>query len=143
MLVVDVVETLIPRLQPLGLQLDDLLAEAAPEAVLPVSSNATLAALLTDILIIANPMVFAEMCLERIASEKYLSALVDLTLGVFLVTAPGLELVMLRIFVAFPIVFAAKRLIAHCVCAPPRPRMSLFMLLEIALSIHSLGAGTA
>ena len=118
--VVDVVEALVPCLKPTCRELDNVLAEAAPEAVLPVASDPPLTELFPDVLLVWNTVVATQMRLEGIAAEEDLGAGADLARRESLVAAPSLELVVLRVFVALPVVLATEGFVADCVCAAPR-----------------------
>ena len=122
------IKSLVPRFQTPSDQDNDLLAEAAPKAALAIWSNAASFALLPDILIALDIMVFSEVDLERIATEEDFGALLDFAFMAEFMAAPGFNLVVLGILVAFPVVFAAKLFIASGMRAAIRARVALLVL---------------
>lgn len=64
MIVVDMIESLIPRFKPLFLQLDNLLTKSAPESRLSVPPDLMSFELLPDVIVVLDLMSIPEMGLE-------------------------------------------------------------------------------
>jgi hypothetical protein len=131
--VVDVVGAFIPSFETAGFQGDDLFAETTPERALSVPSDPPLSTLLTDVLFVVGTMVLSEVGEKGIAAVEQLGTLVDLARRLRFVTAPCLQLVVLGVFMSFPVVFTSKPFGAVAVRAAPRSGMS-FLVLPAALS---------
>jgi hypothetical protein len=73
-------------------------------------------------------MVLNEVVAETLASIADLATQRGLPIESIQITAPSLELEVLRVFVSFPIVFAAEGFIASQECTAVWPLMSLHVL---------------
>ena len=122
------VEPLIPRLEPSRDQGNDLLAKAAPEATLAIAANPTSLTLLADIIVVLGIMIFPQVGLKWVPAIEDPGALVDLACRARLMAAPSLKLVMLGVFMAFPIVFATERFFTSSVSAAIGTGVPFFML---------------
>ena len=125
-LVVDMVEALVPRLDALLLEPDDRLAEAAPEAALAVAAHAPPLALRPDVVFFlwaGKAVILVQVGDEEFTAVAQTAALFgsrggfascDVTGGRAVVgdnrfgAFPGLDLVVHGVFMAFPVVFAAE-----------------------------------
>ncbi len=127
MLVVDVVEPLVPRLDAPFLQADDRLAETAPETALAVATHAALLTLFFHVLLvfgIGEIVIFVQMDHEQFAAVEEAAALSGSLVGPGLLASgrhgagagwnrgfgalPDFDLVVHGILVAFPVVFTAE-----------------------------------
>ena len=109
-LVIDMTKPFFPCIQPFALEFDNLSTESTPEFTLSVPSDSVPLALSLDVFIVCNLVLFAEMSLELFTPVEYAGTPTNRTRFGNLMAAPGLDLVMLRILVAFPIVLAPKLL---------------------------------
>lgn len=110
MLVVNVTKSLFPCIQPFLLEFDNLLAEAAPESTLSVPSDAVPLTLCLNIFVIVNMMFVSKVSLKLLAPVEDAGTLSNRTGFGILMAAPGLDLIMLSVFVAFPIILASELL---------------------------------
>lgn len=137
MFVVDMVEPLIPSLYTSRFQLDNRFAEATPEARLPISSNAGLFALLAGKVVILHVVFVSYVCLKGIPPVEDLSALMYFARRTVFRASPGLEsLIMLGVFVSFPVVLATKRLEAIGMRAPPGACVALLVFSSTSISMY-------
>ena len=127
MIIVNVIESLVPSLAPLFVQLYDLLTKPTPEPRLPVSPDLMSFELLANVIFVANFMPILEVSLELLSPVKDLGTLLD-SIGARLMTPPCFDLTMLRIFVSFPVVLTAKGLETTFESAAIRTSMTLLML---------------
>ena len=110
MVIVDMAEPLVPCFQASFRKLHNLLAKAAPEAELAVSTDPVLGAFVADVFFAFDFVLVPQVRLVLLSSIEDAGALTD---GAFLgefVAAPGLNLIVLRILMALPVVLAAKLL---------------------------------
>lgn len=133
MIVVDMVEPLIPRIESLFVQLDNLLTKSAPESRLPVPPDLMSLELLTDIIGIVDLMCLLQMGLKELAPIEYFGTLLD-PVRTFFMTPPCFDLMVLRVFMPFPIILAAKCFGAGFEGTTIGARMTLLMLSIILLA---------
>lgn len=139
MFVIDMVKPLIPSLHPPRLQLDNRLAEATPEAALAISSYAGFFALLANEVVILNVVLLSDMGLEGIPTVEKPSTLMYFARRFEFVAPPGLKpLIMLRMFVPFPVIFTTKCLEAIGMSATPRTCVALLVFSGTHVSIHEI-----
>jgi hypothetical protein len=105
--IVNMVESLVPSFQSLFVQFDNLLTESAPESRLPIPSDLMSFELVTDIILIVKFMSVLEMRSKLLPAIEDLSALLY-PIGAKFMTPPRLYLIVLRIFMPFPVVLTAK-----------------------------------
>lgn len=117
-----------PGLEAFLSDLNNLLAEAAPEPCLAIAAHSAVFPLLLDCLLILNLMVFLKMILESLPTMTSFSTDSVRRILQSFVTFPDLELKMLAILMALPVVFAPKLLGAIDVGAPVRLLMAFHML---------------
>lgn len=127
MIIVDMIESLIPRRQPLRVEFDNLLAEPAPKSGLAVSSHLMTFGPLANLLFAFDLMGFSEVGLELLSAIKHLGALFDLV-GTGLKTSPRCHVIMLRVFVALPVILASEDFGARRERTAIRTGMTLAML---------------
>jgi len=84
-------------------------------------------ALLPYLLFILDIMMILEVSSELFAAVEDLGALIYTAGGEGMVAAPGFDLIMLRVFMAFPVVFGAKGFGAGRVGAAVRARMAFLV----------------
>lgn len=109
-LVVDIAKSLFLRFQPFSLKFDNLLAEAVPEFALSISSDPVPLALRLNIRFVFDVIFIAEISLELLAPVEDTGTLTNRTgLGI-LVAAPSFDLIMLSVFVTFPVILAPELL---------------------------------
>ena len=126
--VIYVIEPLVPCFNAPRFQLHDLPTKAAPESTLAIAADATATTSIAKILLFLKMMVFAKMRLKEISSVEELCTFINLAVRVLFVATPSLELIMLRVLVAFPVILAAKQLGTVAVCTAPRTAMTLLVL---------------
>lgn len=109
-MVVDVIEAFGPCFKALLLEINRFSTESAPEASLAVSSYAASLRFCLDDTFIFNVVVFLKVFLEgqTAIADFGARAFVRFEVG----AAPDFEVEMLRVFVAFPVVFAAETFVA-------------------------------
>lgn len=110
MLVVNMTKSLFPCIQPFRLEFDNLSAEAAPEFALSIPSDAVPLTLCLDVFIIVDVVFVAKVSLKLLAPVEDAGTLSNRTGFGILVATPGLNLIMLGVFVAFPIILASELL---------------------------------
>ncbi len=133
MTIVDMIKPFVPSFQPSGPQGYDPLTKPAPEPTLPVSSNLHPLALLQYLLLVLNMMVVFEVRGELLAAVEYFGTLVDEAGGEWELAAPGFDLVVLSVFVAFPVVFGAEGLAAGGVGAAVGAGVAFFVFSGVLL----------
>ena len=109
-MIVNVVEAVCPSFLPPLLDLDDLSAKAAPEPYFTVAADPAVIYFAVDHAWIGNIVISGQVKLELLAPMAGFSAelfWIDLTL---LIAFPQFELVVLTVFMPFPVIFAAKPL---------------------------------
>lgn len=127
MIVVDMIKPLVPSLEALLVQLDNLLTEPTPKSRLPISPDLMSLELLTDIIFVVDFMPILEMRLKLFSPVKHFGTLFNL-IGTIFMTSPCFDLVMLRILVSFPVTLAAKGLETSFKRAAVRTSMTFLML---------------
>lgn len=144
MLIINMSEPLIPRLQSPFLQRHDGLTEPTPKPSLAVPAHPPQLTLLSHVFSIFDRVDFVEVDLELLTPVEDLATLVlglvvDLgggvgwlggrwtTLIAWLSTFPGFDLPVHGIFVTLPVVFAAEPARAIGVGAAVRPSVPFFM----------------
>lgn len=127
------IESLIPRFKSLFLQLDNLLTKSAPKSRLSVPPDLVSFELFTDIIFVLDFMTITEMGLKQLSPIEHLGALLDPVRAEF-VTSPRFHLIMLRVFVPFPVVLAAESLDASFESAAVGASVTLLMLPVIFLA---------
>jgi hypothetical protein len=135
-MVVNVVTPLRPHVYPWLMDLHDLDAESAPEALIAVSSHATPFELLLHCSWAIQAMVPQEMIFEGLATMAHF-----VTSCLFAV--PRFKLQMLAALMPLPVILAAKHLMAVSKGASVRLLMPLEMFLQLARSVEELLAFTA
>lgn len=133
MVIVDMVESLVPSFQPLFTQFDNLLTKSAPKSRLPIPADLMSFELFADIFLVLNFMPVLEMRSKLLPPIEYLSALLYPVRAKFM-TSPCLDLIMLRIFMPFPVVLTAKGLGASLEGATIGASVTLLMLPVIPLA---------
>ena len=128
MRVIYVIEPLVPCFNPPRFQLHYPSAEAAPEGTLTITANTTTTTSVAKFLFLLKMMVFAKMCLKEVSAIEELRTFVNLAGRVLFVTPPCLELIVLRVLVAFPVILAAKQLGTVAMCTAPGTAMTLLVL---------------
>ena len=122
------VEAFVPSFQSSLLQLNNLLAKSAPEAALSIPPYTTALAFVTDMLFITDIVVLTKVNLKGITAVEYLGTLIYLALRTGLVTTPCLQLIVLGVLVAFPVILTAKCLVTRSVSTAVRPAMTFLVL---------------
>jgi hypothetical protein len=121
--VIDVVEALCPGVYSPLLQLNQLVAEATPEAWLAVAPNSTTIELRIDEFLIGHLMRLGQVLLESLSAVANLGAWSPFES--LLIASPGFQVKVLRILVTLPVVLAAKGLVARQEGAAVRPLVTL------------------
>lgn len=128
--VINMIKAFGPRIESFLLELNELGAEATPETRLAVTADATCFELVFDGILIRNLVLFAEMLLEGLLAITHFGA--GSSFGSLLIASPCLQLEMLRIFVALPVILAAKGLVACQEGAAVRPLVPLHVFFQLA-----------
>lgn len=123
--VIDVIESLGPRLRTLLVNLDLPLTKAAPETAREVLRDAFGVADLVGDLALRNIMAFLKMRPEALQMMQHLGAILPIS---DMRTSPGLILEMLRVLMPLPVVLAAECLQAFWKGTAIRPIVTLHML---------------
>ena len=108
MLVVDMVEPLIPRFQPSLLQFNYILTKATPKSAIIVSANATFSTMFANLIFVLVVVVLTKVGLEDLSTKEDFRAHSDFALQIWVGTSPRFLLIVLRVLVPFPVIFAPK-----------------------------------
>ena len=127
-MVVNVVKSLSPGFKTFLLNLNNLLAEAAPESGLAIAAHSAVFPLLLDCLWVLNFMVLLEMILEGLTTMASFPTNTIRGILQLFITFPDLKLEVLTVFMALPIVFASKFLGTIEIGASIRLLMAFHML---------------
>lgn len=102
------VEPLIPCFQPSLLQFNYILTKAAPKSTIVVSANATFSTMFANFIFVLVVVVLTKVGLEDLSTKEDFRAHPYFTLLIRVGTPPRFLLIVLRVLVSFPIVFAPK-----------------------------------
>jgi hypothetical protein len=128
--VVDVIEAFVPRLEAPVLQCENRAAEPTPETRLSVSPDPVPLNAFFHLPVV-HPVLALEMFDEELLAVKQLCAFEAVRfVNILLGAAPALQQEVLGILVPFPIVLAAKGLVAVRECTPVRAVMALDVFSE-------------
>ena len=132
---INVIKPLAVRGRRAARRLNRLLAEAAPEARAEVAADAVVGELLVKDIVVEDAVVFPEVQGQRLAAVAHLAAL-ELAVGGALGAPPDLELEVLAVFVALPVVLAAELFVAVGVGAVVGLRVALLVFPGVLVSVR-------
>jgi len=126
--IVDMVKSFLPGLNTSFFQFHVHSAESTPEVFLKLFPNLFRFRKVMRQILLLNLVIFHQMGLITFKMKQHFIA--RLSVGV-LATLPGLLMVMLRVFMALPVILAAKPLLAIHKSAAIRPIVSFHMFPQL------------
>lgn len=130
--VVNVVAPLCPRVDHFPLHFDKSIAEPTPEAWVAVPTQPAAFQFVLDLLAVRKLVVVEEMRPEQLSTRQHLVAERH-------IAVPGLKLKMLATLMSFPVILAAKVLIACLVSAAVGFLMPFHVLPKTPYKSHAEG----